>query len=58
MRKEVAVARGLPFEDVAQILRLEGNQNEVRLSGKMPARGFANLMRGREVNEPVAPVDL
>src|SRR5690242_17679804 len=53
MGKKRAAARWLPFERRAERRRLDRDQQEVVLAGKMPSGGFAHLLGGGEMDVAV-----
>jgi hypothetical protein len=57
MRKQVAAARYFVFQLVAQLRRVDGDEQQVVLPGEVPCRRFLHLGGGREVDEAVGKVD-
>src|SRR5579871_6895424 len=57
VREQLAVARAFPFERIAQHVRVNGNQEQAGLAGKMLSCGLSDLRCGREMDEAVADVD-
>jgi hypothetical protein len=57
MGEQRAAARRLPFQLVAERVGIDRDQRQVALAGEPFRRGLRGLLRGREVDEPVRPVD-
>jgi hypothetical protein len=57
VRENIAAAGALPFELCAQCVRIDGDQDQVGLPGKMLCRGLGKLGRGGKMNEAVTRVD-
>ena len=57
MREQRPAARDLPFERGAERLRVDGDEQQVALPGKMLRRGFPDLLGGGEMDIAVGDVD-
>src|SRR5437868_239250 len=57
MGEQRAAARGLPFERRPERSRLDRDQEEVGLAGKMLGRGLNDLIGGGKMDVAVAAVD-
>src|SRR5215212_3245488 len=58
MWKQRPAARFLPAQTVAEPGGLDRDEQQPGLSGAVPAGALAQLRRGREMDEPVAPIVL
>lgn len=56
VRKKIAVARSLPFERRPELMLIDRQQNEIRLTGVMLGEGPRDLMPGREMDESIAQI--
>ena len=56
MREQVAAASRFPFQIPAEPPRVDGQHNQVRLTGKMLLNRTFHLMPGRKMDESVPPV--
>src|ERR1051326_1717780 len=56
MREEGATARRLPFEERAELCRLDRHQDKICLAGSVLARALADLLGGGEMDEAVGGV--
>ncbi len=56
MRDQVAAARGLPLQAIAEPGGIEGEQQQVLLAGIVLGQGLSHLVAGREMNEAVAEI--
>jgi hypothetical protein len=57
MGKQLAAARGFPFQSAAQFLGDNRNQDEVQHSGKVFRRRAGNLGGGREMDVAISEID-
>jgi hypothetical protein len=56
VRKAIAAARRFPFERRLKRLLIEGDEDEIGFTVKVPSRRLAQLMAGGEMNETIATV--
>ena len=57
VRKQVAAARGLPAQGGAETGGIHGHQQQIPLSGEMPARGLTRLRGGGKMNVAIRKID-
>src|SRR5262249_42170434 len=57
MRKQITVARKLPFQRIAQRIGIDRNQHQIVSPRKILRRGRADLRGGGEMDEAVAGID-
>src|SRR5205823_529189 len=57
MRKDIAVARTLPFQRSAERIGIDRDQQQISDAGKMLGCGRTQLRGGGEMDEAVAPID-
>jgi hypothetical protein len=57
MRKQITVARKLPFQRIAQRISVDRDQHQIVSPRKILRRGHADLRGGGEMDEAVAHID-
>ena len=58
MRKQSPATRRLPFQSGAKLARVNTDQQQIALTGKVLGSGLHNLGRSGKMNEIVSSIDL